>query len=255
MTAGTLLFLAPVVMIIAGAYASVGLGGATSYLAIMSLCGVPAATMTPAALLLNSIVSITALLRFGLAGRLQWRLLLPFLVPAVPAAFLGGLTTTDRTLFNAILAIALAIAAVAMFFKAPKVREQADTASLLRLVSIGIPAGAGIGFISGFLGIGGGVFLGPVVLFSNLAGPRQIAAMNSVLILVLSVVGLAAHGISGKIELTFIMPLATAALIGAICGVTFAEKKISSSTLQRIFAVIIFIAALKAAFDAIFKSC
>ncbi|MBN1980807.1 MAG: hypothetical protein JW795_04710 [Chitinivibrionales bacterium] len=61
-------------------------------------------------------------------------------MPAVPAAFLGGLTTTNRTLFNAMLAIA----AVAMFFKAPKVREQADTVALLRLVSIGITAGAGI---------------------------------------------------------------------------------------------------------------
>ena len=66
----------------------VGLGGGTGYLAIMTLVGISAATMTPTALLLNLVVTGTALLRFGLAGRLKWRLFLPFLLPAMPAAFL-----------------------------------------------------------------------------------------------------------------------------------------------------------------------
>jgi uncharacterized membrane protein YfcA len=94
------------------------------------------------------------------------------------------------------------------------------------------------------------VFLGPLILFFGFAGPKQMAAMNSVLILVLSGIGLAAHGIKGGIELRVVLPLAAAALIGGIAGATLAEKKISARVIQRIFAFIILIAAIKAACDA-----
>jgi hypothetical protein len=251
LTLGTILFLVPVVMVVAGVYASVGLGGGTGYLAILSLSGMSAATMTPTVLLLNIVVTGAALLRFGLAGRLNWRILLPFLLPAMPAAFLGGFITADRKIFFALLAAALAIAAIAMFRNAPNAQEQGKDPGRLRLFLIGIPAGLVIGFLSGFLGIGGGVFLGPLILFLGLAGSKQMAAMNSVLIIVLSGIGLAAHGIKGGIELRVVLPLAVAALIGGLVGATLAEKKISARTLQRVFAVIILIAAIKATYDAI----
>jgi uncharacterized membrane protein YfcA len=239
-------------MVVAGVYASVGLGGGTGYLAIMSLFGMSAATMPSTVLLLNIVVTGAALLRFGLAGRLNWRLLLPFLLPAMPAAFLGGFITADRKMFFVILAATLAIAAIAMFRKAPNAQEQEKYPGRLRLFLIGIPAGLVIGFLSGFLGIGGGVFLGPLILFLGLAGPKQMAAMNSVLILVLSGIALAAHGIKGGIELRVVLPLAAAALIGGLGGATLAEKKISAPMLQRVFAVIILIAAIKATYDAVF---
>ncbi len=251
LTLGTFLFLAPLVMVIAGAYASVGLGGGTGYLAVMSLAGMSAATMAPTALLLNIVVTGAALLRFGLAGRLKWQLLLPFLLPAMPAAFLGGFITADRKIFFALLAATLTIAAIAMFRNAPNAQEQEKDPGRLHLYLIGIPAGLVIGFLSGFLGIGGGVFLGPLVLLLGLAGPKQMAAMNSVFILILSSIGLAAHGIKGGIELKIVLPLAAAALIGGLAGATLAEKKISARLLQRVFAVIILIAAVKAAFDAV----
>jgi uncharacterized protein len=250
-TLGTLLFLIPVVTVVAGVYASVGLGGGTGYLAIMSLFGMSAATMTPTALLLNIVVTGAALLRFGLAGRLKWRLLLPFLLPAMPAAFLGGFIIADRKIFFALLAVTLAIAAVAMVLNAPNAKEQEKDPGRLRLIAIGIPAGLVIGFLSGFLGIGGGVILGPLVLFLGLASPKQMAAMNSVLILVLSGIGLAAHGIKGGIELGVVLPLSLAALIGGIAGATLADKKISARMLQRVFATIILIAAIKATCDAL----
>jgi hypothetical protein len=251
LTLGTFLLLVPLVMVVAGAYASVGLGGGTGYLAILSLCGMSAAAMTPTVLLLNIVVTGAALLRFGLAGRLNWRLILPFLLPAMPAAFLGGFITADRKIFFALLAATLAIAAIAMFRAAPNAQEQEKDPGRLRLFLIGIPAGLVIGFLSGFLGIGGGVFLGPLILFLGLAGPKQMAAMNSVLVLALSGIGLAAHGIRGGIELSIVLPLAGAALIGGLCGATLAEKKISCCMLQRVFAVVILVAAVKATYDAI----
>jgi uncharacterized protein len=252
LTRETLLLLLPMVGIIAGAYASVGLGGGTGYLAIMTLSGMSAATMTPTVLLLNIVVTGAALLRFGWSGRLNWRVLLPFLLPAMPAAFLGGLITADRKIFFALLATALAIAAVAMFRNASNAQEQPENPECRPLIFIGIPAGLVIGFLSGFLGIGGGVFLGPLVLFLGYAGPKQMAAMNSVMVLILSSIALVVHGMKGAIEPMAVVPLAVAALIGGLCGATLAEKKIPARMLQRLFAGIVFIAAVKAAGDAFF---
>ncbi len=95
---------------------------------------------------------------------------------------------------------------------------------------------------SGFLRIGGGVVLGR-------AGPKHVAAMNSALILVLSAFALAARGVKGGVDSRVVLPLALAALLGGLGGATLAEKKLSARLLQRVFAVIVLIAALKAAYD------
>lgn len=250
---GLLLVLIPLVFLVAGAYASVGMGGGTGYLAVMTLLGLSAAAMTPTALLLNLVVTGVALLRFGLAGHLNWRLFLPFLLPAMPAAFGGGLVTADRRIFLAILAVTLMVAGLTMFWYAAKAREQGQFPGRARLYLVAIPAGAAIGFLSGFLGIGGGVFLGPLIFFLGWASPRETAAMNSALILVLSAIALAAHGIKGGVELMVMLPLAGAALAGGLAGATFSEKKLSARALQRVFAVIILLAALKAGIDTLLK--
>lgn len=246
---GTLFILIPLIMVVAGAYASVGLGGGTGYLAVMTLVGMPASAMATTALLLNLVVTGSALLRFGLAGRLRARLFLPFLLPAIPAAFAGGLVRADRKIFLALLALALAAAAIGMFRSAAKAQERDDLPERRRLLLVAIPAGLVIGFLSGFLGIGGGVFLGPLILFLGWAGPKQVAAMNSALILVLSAVALAAHGIRGGVEAMVVAPLALAAFVGGLAGATLSERKFSARTLQRVFAVIVLIAAIKAACD------
>jgi uncharacterized membrane protein YfcA len=219
----------------------------------MTLVGMSTAAMTPISLFLNLVVTGTALLRFGLAGRLKWRLFLPFVLPAMPAAFLGGLVTADRKIFLALLAITLTAAAVTMFRYAPNALENGQVPGRTRLLLVALPAGFVIGFLSGFLGIGGGVFLGPLILFLGWANPKEIAAMNSALILVLSAIALAAHGVKGNIELHVVVPLAMAALIGGFSGATFAEKRLSARVLQRIFAVIVLIAAIKAAYDVVFR--
>ena len=186
MSDGLLLVLIPLVFLVASAYASVGLGGGTGYLAIMTLVGISAAVMTPTALLLNLVVTGVALMRFGLAGRLKWRLFLPFLLPAMPAAFLGGILTADRRIFLAVLAAALAIAAIAMFLKARSAQEQEYEPDRLHLLLVGNPSRPCYRGSFRFLGIGGGVFLGPIILFLGWAGPKEVAAMNSALILIFS---------------------------------------------------------------------
>ncbi len=197
---GMIALLAPLILLVAGAYASVGLGGGTGYLAVMALVGMPPRVLAPTALVLNIVVTGVALLRFGLAGRLRWRLLLPFLITALPAAFVGGLLSADRRVFLGVLSGALVLAGLAMLRTAARAHERDDLPRPAHLYGVALPAGVAIGVVSGFLGIGGGVFLGPLVLLLGWAGPKQVAAMNSCLILVVSAVALAAHGLRGGIQ-------------------------------------------------------
>ena len=245
-----LLILIPLVFLVAGIYASVGLGGGTGYLAVMTLAGLSASAMTPTVLLLNLVVTGAAILRFGLAGRLRWELFLPFLLPAIPAAFLGGLLTADRRIFLAILAVTLVIAALTMLYSAKKARAHGSAPEPTHLFWVAIPSGLVIGFLSGFLGIGGGIFLGPLMLFLGWAETREISAMNATLILVISLVALAAHGLKDGFELSIMLPLAVAAFLGGLAGATLAEKRLSAHAFQRLLAVIVLIAAIKAGFDA-----
>ncbi len=245
----TLAILTPLCLAVATAYSTVGLGGGTGYLAIMTLVGVPSDQMPSTALVLNVVVTGAALLRYGLAGRLRMRVFLPFLVAAVPAAFLGGLVTVHARVFDAVLCAALVVVAGAMFLSA-RAEERTVAPPGPTLWSVGTGVGGVIGFASGLLGIGGGVFLGPVVLFLKWAGAREVAAMNSLFILVVSAVGLAAHGLKGSITIYLLGPLVAAVLAGGLLGAHLGETRLNASTLKRVFAVIILVAAAKAGLSA-----
>jgi uncharacterized membrane protein YfcA len=216
----------------------------------MTLFDVSEDSMPSTALALNLVVTSAALLRYGVAGRLRWRVFTPFLVPAIPAAFVGGLIDAPRTIFLAFLAAGLSAAGLAMLRSASRAPSAPAVPGPWKLLGAGALFGVLIGLASGFLGIGGGVFLGPVLLFLHWASPREVAAMNSALILVLSAVGLAAHGTRGVIEIDLVWPLAITVLVGGVAGAHLAETRLSGVTLQRIFAVIVLVAALKAALGA-----
>jgi uncharacterized membrane protein YfcA len=242
----TALLLAPLFALVAAAYASVGLGGGSGYLALMTLFGVPREIMPSTSLTLNIVVTGAAMLRFGIARRLKWRILLPFLLPAIPAAFAGGLFQVDRRLFLVLLAIGLGAAGAAMLRSAsqPEITKELPTSTLWL---IGVPLGVLVGATSGLLGIGGGVFLGPVVLLLGIADTRDTAAMCSAYILVLSVFGLLAHGTRGAIDPGFVLPLAGAVLIGGLAGAHLSVTRFEPPTLKRIFSAIVLVAAVKAA--------
>ena len=246
----TIWLLVPLCALVAAAYAAVGLGGGTGYLAVMTLFGVDTEAMPSTALFLNIIVTGAALLRFGIAGRLRAGLLAPFLVVAIPAAFAGGLIDAPKKVFLAVLAVGLAAAAAAMLKTAASL-DDPSAPSTARLWAVAIPAGIAIGLASGFLGIGGGIFLGPLILLLGWAGPREVAAINSATVLILSIAGLAAHGLRGSIDFQIAVPLGIAVLIGGLAGAHLAESRLSATTLKRLFAVIVLIAAIRAAVSAI----
>ena len=244
-----LLLLAPLCALVAAAYAAVGLGGGTGSLALMTLFGMDTEAMPSTALALNIVVTGAALLRFGIAGRLRTGILLPFLIPAIPAAFVGGLIDAPRRVFLVVLAIGLAAAAAAMLKTATN-PDDPVAPTTARLWAVAIPAGIAIGLASGFLGIGGGIFLGPLILLLGWAGPREVAAMSSATVLILSIAGLAAHGLRGAVDLHIAAPLGVAVLIGGLAGAHLAETRMSATSLKRLFAIIVLIAAVRAAFSA-----
>jgi uncharacterized protein len=246
-----IVLLSPLVAVVAGAYGAVGLGGGSGYVAIMVLVGVPARFVPATALLLNLVVTGGALLRFGWAGRLRAKLLLPFLLPAIPAAVAGGHCQAPPRTLLLILALSLLAAAAATFHSAGRPDEgQRSPGWPVRLL-LGVPLGVLIGFISGFVGLGGGVFLGPALLLLRWAGAKEVAAMNAIVVLCLSAAGLVGHGMRGSLSVELFLPFALAALAGGIAGAHLAERKLSPRALRFVLAALVLIAALKAAVDAV----
>lgn len=241
--------LIPSFLVVAAAYASVGLGGGSGYLAIMALVSVPFEFMPSTALSLNILVTGAALARYGLAGRIRIRLFLPFLLPALPAAFLGGLLIAPKDVFMGSMGVMLTLAAVAMFITAST--DHVKQPATWKLWTVGVPAGFGVGLASGFLGIGGGVFLGPLILLLGWASPRETAPMNSLVVLMVSAFGLVGQGIRGTISLELLAPLAAAVLLGGLIGSHVGATRLSAATLKRVLATIVLVAGLRALLTAL----
>jgi uncharacterized membrane protein YfcA len=246
-----LFILVPVFLLIAAAYGSVGLGGATGYLAVMTLCGISSTLMPSTALTLNLVVTGSVMIRYGSAGRFRPELFVPFILPAVPFAFLGGMLELPERLFFGLLAAVLATVTIITFRSAKRPEPSTVRSSLWLRWVIGLLAGSAIGLASGALGIGGGIFLGPLVLLLRWAGPKEVAAMTAAFIFCVSGSGLLAHGLRGNIDPLLLGSLAIAALAGGMIGAHLGETRLSARALRRILAVILLVATLKAAMSAL----
>jgi uncharacterized membrane protein YfcA len=245
-----ILVLAPLFLLVAGAYASVGLGGGSGYLAIMTLFGISSVVMPSTSLTLNLVVTAAALLRFGLAGRFRPSLLLPFLLPAIPCSFFGGMLELPRNLFFGLLGVTLAVVALMTFRSSRMPEPELVENGAMKRWTIGIVVGSAIGLLSGALGVGGGIFLGPLVLLFRWAGPKETAAMTAVFIFVISASGLAAHGLRGAVDLRLLLPLAVAVLVGGTIGAHLGATRLSARSMRRILTLILVVAAVKAMLSA-----
>ncbi len=222
-------------------YASVGHGGASGYLAIMALFSYGTSEMRQTALILNILVSLTAFIQFYAAGHFDFRLFLPLAAASVPAAFAGGLITVDTGVYNKILGVLLLISVFRFSFA----RTQSPTPESESSIFFSLLIGLGIGFISGLIGIGGGVILSPILLLLNWTDMKQTAAVSSLFILVNSIAGLAgtlAGG--GTIETNLIWPV-TFAIAGGILGSYLGSRKFNSGFLKKILALVLLIASIK----------
>ncbi|MEK7264431.1 MAG: sulfite exporter TauE/SafE family protein [Bacteroidota bacterium] len=239
-----LLYLLPIFFIVAFLYASVGHGGASGYLAVFALFSIASPAIAPLALVLNIIVAGTSYWRYYSAGYFSPRLLLPFIVGSIPCAFLGGLLPISDAVFSLLLGISLLFAALRLLIQ-NAVYVEREHLTTVRLWLIGIPVGAVLGFISGMVGIGGGVFLSPLLLFLHWADAKRTAALASAFIILNSISGLFGHIYRANFSFALVLPFAAVVFIGGMLGAKTGATQLPLKTLQRILAVVLLFAGIK----------
>lgn len=227
--------------IVAFLYSSVGHGGASGYLALMSFFSFAPEIMKPTALLLNLFVSGIAFWQYFRAGYFNKKLFLFFAIGSIPLAFIGGLIDINAELYKKILGVLLVFAALKMLNVFGKESQKIRAIHPWQ----GIFTGAGIGFFSGLIGIGGGIILSPIILLMNWGKVKEAAAVSALFIWVNSAAGLAGqfnHGIQIQQGTVF---LASIASIGALIGGYYGSKKLNNKKLKQLLAFVLLLAVVK----------
>jgi uncharacterized membrane protein YfcA len=226
----------------AALYASVGHAGASAYLAVMGLYNFAPSVMKPTALALNILVATVATLKFYRAGLFSWRLFWPFAVASVPAAFVGGAMMLPAQRYKVVVGIVLLFAAAWMFQSSlkPLARETHPPPMWAAVVS-----GLAIGFLSGLTGVGGGIFLSPLILYMGWAETRATSGVAAPFILVNSMAGLLGH-FSSVAHLPPNIPIWGAAVVlGGLIGATYGSRRAPAPVLRRLLAVVLVVASVK----------
>lgn len=238
--------LSVLIFVTATLYSSVGYGGASGYLAAMALYGLAPEIMKPSALSLNILVSAIATVRFYRAQKFSWKVFLLFALPSIPAAFLGGTITLPGTFYKKCVGLVLLYAAI-MLFRFTLRQTKAETVPAPTAPALF--SGAAIGLLSGLTGVGGGIFLSPLLLFLRWAEIRQTAGISAAFIFVNSISGLLGH-ISTVNSLPKTIPyFAVAAVMGGLTGSWFGSRYFSGRALRRLLAVVLAIAGIKFMFS------
>ena len=223
---------------IAFLYASVGFGGATGYLAVMPLFDIPIRVMASTALILNLCVSSVSFFNYYRAGHFRWELLWPFLVTSVPAAFVGGyLRLHEQVYYLLIYAVLIFVMLRMLFFSQPE-----DEAAPLRPLrrSVGMAVGAGIGLLSGMVGIGGGIFLSPLIILTRWGRTKQAAAVAAAFIFVNSASGLLGRVLGGNFKMdTLGLALLPAGILAAFGGAYLGANKFSGVAVRRLLGLVL----------------
>jgi hypothetical protein len=233
------------ILVAATLYSCVGHAGASAYLTIMALASVDAQVMKPTALGLNVLVALIASVRFYRAGCFSWTLLWPFAVTSVPAAVAGGFLTLPTTLYRQVVGIVLLYAAYRLF-RGHSATEGVTIRPPPRVLALAL--GAGVGLLSGLTGVGGGIFLSPLLLLAGWADPRRTAGVSAVFILVNSLAGLAGHLAAIPHLPATIAPWAVAAIIGGVLGSEIGSRRLEMRKLRRVLALVLLVASAKLIF-------
>lgn len=227
--------------VIAFLYSSVGHGGASGYLALMALYGVSPDVMRPTALLLNVFVSLIAFSSYCKAGYFRAKLVIPFLITSIPAAFAGGLIHSAPSVYKVVLGIFLLLATVRMLFVKSSIAE----ASKQPILIVSLLIGALLGFFSGMIGIGGGIILSPLLLLMHWANMKEAAAASALFIFLNSLSGLFALVHGGFSFSPHIITWVLVGVLGGVAGSFSGSFKIHSEKLKYILAGVLVLASFK----------
>jgi hypothetical protein len=230
------------IFVIAMIYSSAGFGGASGYLLAMSFFDIPADVMSSTALVLNILVSTISFLSYSRAGHFRPRLLLPFLVTSVPAAFIGGMIKISEQTYTILLYVILTYLALRMILF-PVLSEAKDWKPRPIPLWASLLSGAAIGLLSGMIGIGGGIFLSPLIILFGWGDSKQTATSAGAFIAINSISGLVGRVSSGTFSLgDFGIPLLAVGLLGALLGSQMGAVRFSGAGVRRALGTILTIA-------------
>lgn len=231
--------------VIALLYSSVGHGGASGYLAILVLAGYMRSEITPVVLILNIAVASTGFFHYARAGHFSFKRLKPLVITSIPAAFVGGMIPLNDRIYSALLGFTLLIAALRFLFVA-RIFHARESPPLVSSNTWALPIGAVLGLLAGMVGVGGGIFLSPLLLFLGWADAKQTAAVSAAFIVLNSGSGLAAHLIQGAVvDWTLLSSIAATIYIGGFLGSFLGAWRISLRTLQQLLGSVLAIASFK----------
>ena len=235
-----LVLLCLAITVIAFLYSSVGHAGASGYIATMTLFGLAATVIRPTALVLNILVATIASFQFWRAGHFSWKLFWPFALLSIPAAYFGGYLQPSASILRILIGVVLLFSATRLFFRK---KDPEPTAPPSKPTAVGV--GAGLGFLSGLTGTGGGIFLTPLILFCKWAVIRQAAAVSALFILVNSIGGLIGYFTAVHSIPTLGIYLATPAIIGGTIGSYLGSRRLPARGIAIFLAVVLTIAGTK----------
>jgi uncharacterized membrane protein YfcA len=234
-----IILLAVIFTFVAFFYASVGLGGGSSYTALLAIFGASVAAIPMVSLTLNILVTTIGTIAFLLKGHARLRLIAPFLITSIPMAYLGGMLHLPRIIFYIILIISLLFAAVRIYF--PKKSRSFLLSNRAKFI-IALVCGALLGFIAGVTGIGGGVYLVPLIILIGLGTAKEAAACGAFFIWVNSISGLLARFQHNAIDVESYLPLIVGAVIGGLGGSLLGAGRFHPQTMQKILGSILVVA-------------
>jgi hypothetical protein len=229
-------------LLIAFIYSSVGLGGGSSYTALMAIFGISYQIIPTTSLIMNLIVTFISMIHFWKNGHGRLNLIIPFLITSIPMTFVAGSLDVPEIFFKLFLLATLILVAVRIYIiNDLKISIQlTDTQKWIFIITIG----AILGFIAGAVGIGGGIYLVPLIIMFGLGTEKEAAAAGAMFIWVNSLVGVIARSQIGTFDLQFILPLAIAVLIGGFGGSYLGAVKFEPKTIQKVMGSVILIAIM-----------
>lgn len=217
---------------IALVYSMMGFGGGSSYLAFLVLAGLGHYEIAPIALICNLIVTVGGLWHFYKGGHLKFEKIVPFVILSIPMAYLGGRIAIGKELFSFLLGFSLFVVGLRMLLPG-ELFEHSKPVSARKVWAVGLPLGGVLGFLSGLVGIGGGIFLSPLLLLLRWVGVKEAAAAASLFIAVNSFSGLIGQLGKGTFNFALAAPLGLAVLIGGQIGSRIGSYHLPKLRLQQ----------------------
>ncbi len=241
MTPELIPFLAVSIFVVAMMYASVGHGGASGYLAVMALFSLAPEALKPTALLLNIFVAGVGSYLYLSAKQFSWKVFWPFVVTSIPASFIGGYFSLSPELYRPALGLVLFFAAWRLFVR----KNTCDCEPNPPTIVLAMIVGAVLGFASGLIGVGGGIFLSPLMILLGWARVREVSGIAALFILVNSISGLLGHLSSLQHVPDYAPLLAGVALLGGSIGALCGSRHLPVKAILKAMAVMLFMAGGK----------